>query len=356
MTRFGFIVHPLSIRDLTSKFSFAERISEKIVKKAIQMLPPVKLSEVKGIKSKFGETEGCFVAVTLLPEQIMGLPVEFVEKKIIKACKTAESMGAEVIGLGAFTSVVGDKGISIAKQLKTPVTTGNTYTVATALEAVKEASRIMGKNIRESDVVIIGANGSIGKACARILSREVKFLSLVSRNIERLEKLAGEIMMDTGLSVHISDRVDGPLRRADVVISVSSSVDTIIHPEHLKSGSIVCDVARPRDVSVSVSEKRKDVLVIEGGLVKVPGGEFDFGFGLPPGTCYACMAETMILAMEGRKENYSLGSDLDVNKVVEISNLARKHGFVLSGFRASNGALGFNDVRRFKETFSKNAM
>ena len=61
-------------------------------------------------------------------------------------------------------------------------------------------------------------------------------------------------------------------------------------------------------------------------------GEVDFGFdfGLPPGKAYACMAETMVLALEGRYECYSLGKEIQVGQVREIAQLARKHGFRVS--------------------------
>jgi fatty aldehyde-generating acyl-ACP reductase len=355
MAKFGFIIHPLDIGDISKRFAFTKRLPEGLIRRAIQLAPPIKVAETDGIVSRYGTAEGCFVAVALLPDQMMSLPLRMVEDKIIKACRVAEGAGARIIGLGAFTSVVGDKGISIAKKIKTPVTTGNTYTVATALEAVREACRIMGKDLKTRDVVIVGANGSIGRACAKILSREVKYLTLVSRNMQRLEQLAQEIMADTGLSVHISDRFEGPLKRADVVISVSNSVDAIIEPEYLKKGAIVCDVARPRDVSAAVAQSRKDVFVIEGGLVSVPG-DAQLGFaGLPAGTCYACMAETMVLALEGRYESYSLGNDLSIDKVYEISELARKHGFKLAGFRGVNGAIGFDQVKSMKGAFSEKA-
>ncbi len=60
-----------------------------------------------------------------------------------------------------------------------------------------------------------------------------------------------------------------------------------------------------------MARERDDVLLIEGGLVDVPG-EVDFGldFGLPPGKAYACMAEAMVLALEGRCESYSLGRQI----------------------------------------------
>ena len=143
------------------------------------------------------------------------------------------------------------------------------------------------------------------------------------------------------------------MKRADVVITVSSSVDTIIFPDHLKKGAIVCDVARPRDLSAQVAKTRKDVLIIEGGVVKVPGDvNFNFNFGLPPGMCYACMAETMILAMEGRFENFSIGSRLDVEKVNEIWELGEKHGFKLAGIRGPEGFTAYSQLGKNAAKYS----
>lgn len=346
MGKFGFIIHPLCINDFSRKYTFAEKLPERFVKKVMEKLPPVKVSHITGIESPEGKAEGVFVAVPLLPEQILGLPADFVERKIIKACRMAQEQGAQIVGLGAFTSVVGDKGVSISQALDIPVTTGNSYTVATALEAVREACTAVGRVLMDSEIVIIGANGSIGSACAKILARETKYMTLVSRDINKLEGLACDIMQETGLAVHTTNQPEGPLKRADIVITVSSSVDTIIQPEHLKRGAIVCDVARPRDVSAQVAEKRKDVLVIEGGIVQIPGNvNFNFNFGLPPGTCYACMAETMILAMEDRFADYSIGSRLELEKVDEISGMAKKHGFKLAGFRSFDRFIGYKELK-----------
>ena len=122
---------------------------------------------------------------------------------------------------------------------------------------------------------------------------------------------------------------------ADLVITVTSAIHAVIEPRHLKPGAVVCDVARPRDVSKQVAAERDDVLVIEGGMVAVPGEvDFHFDFGFPPGMAYACMAETMALALEGRYEDYSLGKQITRAQVREISAIADKHGFRLGHFRS----------------------
>jgi predicted amino acid dehydrogenase len=109
----------------------------------------------------------------------------------------------------------------------------------------------------------------------------------------------------------------------------------VIRPEHLQAGSVVCDVARPRDVSAMVAAARDDILVIDGGMVDVPGPvNFHFNFGFPDGKAYACMAETIALALEGRFEDYTVGKNIDLRRVKEITAISQKHGFRLSGFRS----------------------
>jgi predicted amino acid dehydrogenase len=78
------------------------------------------------------------------------------------------------------------------------------------------------------------------------------------------------------------------------------------------------------------------VSIIDGGMVDVPGHvDFGFDFGLPAGRAYACMAEVMVLALEGRYESFSLGQRVETGKVHEIAQLAHKHGFRLAKQRAS---------------------
>ena len=139
------------------------------------------------------------------------------------------------------------------------------------------------------------------------------------------------------------------LAQADLVLTATSNVDAIIDPHHLKIGSVVCDVSAPRDVSGRTAKTRNDVLIIEGGMVEVPGPvDFGFDFGFPPGKAYACMAETMILALEGRFEPFTLGKSIEIDRVEEIANLGAKHGFRLAGFRSFQRAITEAQIDRIR--------
>ncbi|PRX31682.1 putative amino acid dehydrogenase [Orenia metallireducens] len=354
MKKFGFIIHPLDVSDIARKFPVSRFFSDRLLEKMLKVVPAFKASHITGIESVKGvKAEGYFVCCPLTARQMIELPTEEVIEKIIDAGRKAEELGAEIVGLGAFTSVVGDKGLTVAQNLNIPVTTGNSYTVATALEGIRLASDIMGINMGKSNILIVGATGSIGKACSKILARDNKYLMLVARREERLKELADELR--TGYNVQVETGIDlnKLLPEADIVVTVSSSVDSLIDVSLLKSGAIVCDIARPRDVAEEIALKRDDILVIDGGIVEVPGEvEFNLNFGFPKGTSYACMAETMILSLEGRYENYSLGAELDLEKIIEISNLADKHGFRLSSLRSLEREVTLQQVSKVRRIVS----
>lgn len=346
---FAFMIHPLNLADVSRKFPLANKMPKSILKSMIKHAPPVKASRITGLKSPYGEAEGWFVGCTLTSEQMLTLPTSVVINKIIRTGRLAEKLGAKLLGLGAMTAVVGDAGITIAKELDIPVTTGNSYTVYTALEGVQKAAEIMEIDLAKAEVVILGATGAIGAVAARMLARECRYLTLVARNERKLEGLAEKILHETGLACRITKDAKNALRQGDIIIAVTSSTQAVVQPEDLKPGSIVCDVARPRDVSARVAQVRDDVLVIEGGLVEMPG-EVDFGldFGYPPGIGLACMAETMMLALEGRFEDYTVGRELTLEQVEETGRLAKKHGFRLAGFRSFERPVSEETIQAIK--------
>ncbi|ATW27070.1 saccharopine dehydrogenase NADP-binding domain-containing protein [Candidatus Formimonas warabiya] len=349
MNEFAFMIHPLDLSDVYRKFPFTKKLPQKLVERVMCFSPPLYVSHVTGIESKYKKTEGYLVACPLTARKMVELPEKYVLSKIIQTGKYAEKLGVKILGLGAMTSVVGDAGITVAKNLSIPVTTGNSYTVFTALEGMKRAAELVGINWSKSEILIIGATGSIGSICARILARDCKFLTLAARDESKLEKLAQRIYYENGIAVRTSTEVKNVLRQADIVLAVSSAVTDVINPQYLKTGAVVCDVARPRSVSQTVARTRDDVLVIEGGLIELPGDvNFNFNFGYPPRLALACMAETILLALENKWENYTLGRDLTIEQVENMGKIAQRHGFRLAGLRSFERPVKEENILRIR--------
>ena len=340
---FAFIIHPIDAkRDVSRKYPILGRLlTERQIDFFSTFFPPVYISEIEGITSKATgkQVKGWFIACPYTPRRMLELPEQTVYRKIIETGHVAEKLGAQMLGLGAFTSVVGDAGITIAKALEIPVTTGDAYTVAIAVQAIHEAALLMDIPLKQATAAVVGATGSIGSVCAELLAEDVAELILIGRREEALETLRERLQGPGKAVLHTSTHVDD-IARAQLILTVTSALREVIHPEQLQPGSVVCDVARPRDVSAMVAATRNDILVIDGGMVDVPGSvDFHFNFGFPPGKAYACMAETITLALEGRFEDYTLGKEITRQRVDEISALAAKHGFRLSGFRSFEQAV-----------------
>ena len=338
MDSFAFIIHPIDPkRDVSRKFPFLGKVlSEKQIDFFSTFFPPVYISEIEGITSQAtGKIiKGWFIACPYTPRRMMQLPERTVYRKIIQTGRMAEKLGANILGLGAFTSVVGDAGVTIANALDIPVTTGDSFTVAMAVQAIREAARVMDIKIEDATVAIVGATGAIGRVCAELLAGEAARILLLARDEKKLEVLRDRLKVKSRSELVISTKMD-ILKEAQLILTVTSSLHDVIRPLHLQAGSVICDVARPRDVSAMVIAVRNDILVIDGGMVDVPGVvDFHFNFGFPEGKVYACMAETIALALEGRFEDYTVGRDITLERVKDITAIAERHGFRMSGFRS----------------------
>lgn len=338
MDSFAFIIHPIDPkRDVSRKFPFLGRVlTERQIDFFSTFFPPVYISEIEGITSQATgrEVKGWFIACPYTPRRMMELPEKTVYRKIIQTGRMAEKLGADILGLGAFTSVVGDAGVTIARALDVPVTTGDSYTVAMAVQAIREAAQVMNIKMENATVAVVGATGTIGRVCSELIAGEAARTFLIARHEDNLEILRDKLRPTARGEVCISTKMD-VLKEASLILTVTSSIHDIIRPEHLQPGSVICDVARPRDVSAMVAAVRDDILVIDGGMVDVPGPvDFHFNFGFPQGKAYACMAETIALALEGRFEDYTVGKDITIERVREITAICERHGFRMSGFRS----------------------
>lgn len=355
MGNFAFIIHPLDINLISIAFNEPNLKYKKmtLLKKVFEWLPSFNCSEVTGLKSITGKKEtGYLIYCPLLPEQMISLDQKFVLNRVIEGGRIAQELKAKILGLGAYAAQVGRKGTIVEKSISIPVTAGTHYTISTAIEGTLGVAEKIGIKLKESSVSVIGATGSIGKICSHILSEMVGELALVARKKDMLEIFASSLREKTSTKILTSDNILDVIKHSDIIVMATTTPEPLIDMEDLEPGTIVCDISRPRNVSMKKGAFRKDVLVIDGGIIKPPGNvKFNFYFGLPDGLCYACMAETMILALEERYESYSLGGDVSLEKVKEISSLGKKHGFKLAELRSFDTIVTSKIIQNVSENY-----
>jgi predicted amino acid dehydrogenase len=126
------------------------------------------------------------------------------------------------------------------------------------------------------------------------------------------------------------------VRRADLVVLLTSSSDSLLRSEHLKHGAIVLDDTVPRNTDASLLTARPDVLIVDGALVDVSGVDIRGAIGLPPRLAYACLAETMLLALDGHDGHFAIGAAAvdQAERMVTLADRWQELGFTLAPFRS----------------------
>jgi acetylornithine/succinyldiaminopimelate/putrescine aminotransferase/predicted amino acid dehydrogenase len=424
-TRFAFLIHHTSPEDLVDTTPAFGRLSREELR-ALYDWTAVRpghspLCFVESIRGARGAVaQGWLLGVTHTPESMRARPRSRVSAEIGEAVATArQRLGAHVVGLGAFTSIMTANGAEVAHG-PGAITTGSALTVAAAVDGVSLACDRLGLDPSRRRALVLGL-GVVGSAAALIAADTLPSLVLVgnparpereqakaralmdriyaraarSLHSGRTDGLAGELGRTVpswrglgdrgrrlvarlaavgrgdepgdGLSVEVAwassvlakraplelaPRLDQVVRDADVIIAATSAAVPLLGPDDLKPGAIVCDVAKPADVSRAVLEQRPDVLAFDGGLVRYPEPiAFAQNMGHAPGVNLACLTETIVLALEGVREGrfgIGLASDLG-EEVSRIREAALRHGFSVGELRSAGHLLTDEHFARVRE-------
>ena len=349
--RFAFVIHPLSQNYIKNAFPIPKATPKFVMDKVETLaahMPPMVYCKMSNIVSPTGaEAEGWLITVGGTPKEMLSRSPEFTYRRLLQASKMAEKMGAQIMGLGAFTKVVGDAGVTVARRSSLPITTGNSYSASGALWAAADAMRRMGlvhinKHNKKvaAKTMVIGASGSIGSVSARLLAMSFDEVYLAGRTLSKLDELKASILKETP-DAKVFTTIDYNELLADmdmIVTSTSGAGKEILDIMRVKPGCVITDVARPLDLPASDVAKRPDVLVIESGEIDLPTKVKGMkSISLPPNVIYACLAETIVLALEGRFEVFTVGRDTEWEKVKEIYKLGLKHGMKLAAISGVNG-------------------
>ncbi len=382
INRFAFVIHPLSQEyfKIIKPVEILSRVTPPLfldtLEKVLAYAPPFVYSKVEGIVSPTGvQAEGWLISVGGTPREIMRHGPEFTYRRLLEASRLAKSLGAQIMGLGAFTKVVGDAGVTVARRATLPITTGNSYSASGALWAAHDAMlrlRLLppprGKRRVKFKAMVVGATGAIGAACARLLVRAAEEVTLVSPETAKLLTLKASILRETpDAKVVLSAEADTHIAQMDMIVTATSGAGgkapggsrasgracvskpvSLLDIMKVKPGCVITDVARPLDLPPAEVAKRPDVLVIESGEIRPPGTLEMKNIGLPPGIVYACLAETIVLALEGRFESYTVGRAIEWQKVREIYQLGLKHGMQLAAISGVNGVFSDEDIERVR--------
>ncbi|MEJ2045315.1 MAG: aminotransferase class III-fold pyridoxal phosphate-dependent enzyme [Reinekea sp.] len=342
------------------------------------------------VPTKNGDyVDGWLISSTLTPREMMRLPKQEKAELLQSYVASSQSKNVNIIGLGAFTSVISKSGTLLA-ECGTPVTTGNAYTALTSTDSIRSICQLIDRNPAQCHIGIVGATGSVGRLVVLDLAHEFDALHLIGnarhkQNVDGLKAIAGEWLttlylgenadatspirdklnavlgaqaiigllleykdasdkafehieqqyialcpVGASFPIILSNSLEQQLVQCDIVVTATSNGEAFIKADYLKHDAIVCDVARPSDLTSEVQDSRPDVIVYEGGLVNLPA-QLMFGgpniVGLKPGVSLACLSETIILCMAQVNDNYSIGGTSSLKEARTVFDWGTSFGF-----------------------------
>jgi acetylornithine/succinyldiaminopimelate/putrescine aminotransferase/predicted amino acid dehydrogenase len=355
-SRYAFLVHYTDLRDVITTDPALARLGPDELKSFVGWaahLPPGVVLHGPRLRSLFGaEVDGYILALSLLPEQMLRCGRRRVRAAIEQAVDLAARLGASIVGLGGFTTPYSSRGLDVRGR-GPGITTGNALTAVMAVQALQKALQqsdlprvpLRARALSEATVAIVGARGSVGALCARLLARERPArlwpIGHAGSDQQRLRALADEISWGAG-TVEVETNL-GPLSRCSVVVSASGAGRPVLDGAVLAPGTLIADMARPFDASPAL-RARRDLLVLDGGLVALPDPSLRFGTGnlqgLPDGVQLACLSETLLLALAGHRGDFSIGDDITIEQADHIAALAAQHGFELASLSLAGSPAG----------------
>ncbi|WP_027480832.1 glycerol-3-phosphate acyltransferase [Deinococcus pimensis] len=335
----AFMIHPMTIDDFwqSKRFSWMKPLvdrgvlTERSVRTFAAQLRPMKMGELRGIRTTDGkEIRTYLLSSPLLPDVFRDEP-ELAVKRAVEGARLAHELGASVFGLGAFWSVVGNKGEDVQAAVpEIAVTNGGAYTSGTikaAIPTILEHFAREGRDLTHSTAAVVGANGVVAFGIARTIAPQVSRVIMVGRDLERLERSASTLRRANPGREIVTTTDVARVRDADLIFTATSDPNPVIFPEHVKPGTWIFDEGRPADVHETVALV-PGVRVIPGGVVRPPGDmkaslNIHFGEGAVP----ACLAETLIIAATGEYDRKSLGAQTKTENINFFVEQAAKLGF-----------------------------
>ncbi|MCC6776908.1 MAG: aminotransferase class III-fold pyridoxal phosphate-dependent enzyme [Hyphomicrobiales bacterium] len=363
-TRFAFVLHLLVSGDLKraepTLARFTDEQLDKFHARVIDFVRPFPFDDLAVAAADGRVCEGELIVLPQLPAQLAGMSGRDAVELVQNAIEIAAERGADVVGLGGFSSIISEGGLALRPPPGVRLTSGNSLTSWAAMRAVETACAADGKALSDCTIAVVGAGGAIGHALSLMCAERAGELLLVGNpqagaGLGKLRSAADDCRRhvaaragegrsfapgsvaarivagagtDAGAHITVTTDIDRDLPRADVVLTATNAVTPFIASRHLRRGAMVCDVSRPLNLQPELLAQRPDLRRVSGALVRAPESSVLGQIGEPDqhNVLVACATETIVLALSGHQARHLCGR-LDVDTIEELGRLAERLGF-----------------------------
>ncbi|MGQ1786636.1 MULTISPECIES: aminotransferase class III-fold pyridoxal phosphate-dependent enzyme [unclassified Saccharicrinis] len=386
MNKVGFLVHYIDLNTVKAADPSLKLLDDDTLMKLLHNLLPMACPLILGRKN-IRNDHGDVVSITFSGLSFTSQMVKdaFAEPGESLSCyrrlcnNAIQILNGEfdisIIGLGQFTSILLKNG-KLVLNSNVNITTGNSYTVYTAVQNI--IKHIENLNLTNIKMAVIGAGGNIASSISGFLTNRCSEILLMGNhgklgnkakehgnnllwhimkhlfsghqynskleekifNSQLYQKIIANSNMPESNKlwnllqdeledenpVKIIDNLDH-CNQCDLIIVATNEAKPFLESKHFKKGAVICDISVPLNCTQELLND-DDITVIKGGIVTLPSMDKMplKGFPLRQGEAYACISETLIMGFNNSNETYSFGP-IQPQNVLQIGKIGNKYGF-----------------------------
>jgi len=319
------LIHPLTLKDVLSRYVFLKFLPKSIVLKFLSLMPPMILAPITGLKSTDGrELHGYLVGCFILPEQIRA-DTALVRKKVYSVAKIAEKLGANILGLGGIIVVDSAFEKRTKEDLNVALANGTATAAVVMSKRIDKILKGVDKRYDEISLAIVNATSLKGRLLSVYWSNyKFKEILLVGKTPDNLAELKKRVRRhDVKTTTQIRD-----IKNYDLVIVAPSYARLDFLPDYFRDDMIIYDINDPHYDFTNIVERFPSIRVYTNGLINTEGINYNYDLGVPSYSSHVCLAETFLLARSGTYDRpFFNGVGLD--EVAHIKKIFTNSGFFL---------------------------
>ncbi len=252
-----------------------------------------------------------------------------------------------------------DKGRMFQEQLapddRITITTGHTATLLSLCATVGRVLEMAHIAPATAAVAVLGV-GNMGETVARALNGTVQRIGLLDRNITKARRVAARLraaadaseitVCELDAARHFDAQAADFLARHTVTVCTTMNATRIFTDESCLHDCLIIDDARPEAFS-RIDDPSRRVLVLEGGLIRIPGFVLphDFGFGVTD-SVFGCLAEAVLLCCDPARRLRPVIGDVDFANYREMLAVARENAICEGALRCGRRLISAADIAR----------
>lgn len=323
MSKFAYFAYPKSLAQIREIWPQTRFIPFFLIKYYLKKVP-LKICNLGLLKTFKGKSvEGFLIILPVLKNDLLKFTEEEIFEKIIDASRLAEENKALIMGLDGLLALAADRKPFIYKHLKrTALTSGSCLMAWNIFEGLFQTLKAKNIDLKNASVTIIDAGSAVGWLLTRKFAEmdcKVKLVNCVKESFQKIDSFGNKrIEIDLDCSTAVNN--------ADIIINCSRKPDVKLGFLNIKENAIVIDISLfDHFKKVNSSDNKFDLIGMQ--FLKLPNKFLIPYFGIADNLVSASVAESMLLAIEEKFINYSLGESLNLAKIEEIGNFAKENGF-----------------------------